>query len=328
MANRDQAFTTTEHTRQARGTTSRNLLLRKAIIAGFKILAVIPTSTDNEVNVVYNPTLHKGRPEGELHPIPRVPIPFHTVNIDHLGPFVTSSNREKGSAFTSKDFKKFCDDHQIAHVKNSTATPRANGQAERQNQTLLSALTTMYNKPNAKDWSRHLKNIQFALNELPNATTKKTPNKLLFSYNPRNALKNQLILALHEPSYDPDEVELNRIIALNNITIQQENDGIHRKPTMYDVGDFVLIKKDHPATGDSRKLLPKHQGPFVVEKCLPNDRYVLDSIPGADIKAKTKLVYSSDRMKKWCSPMDESSDEEDDPDDGAEDDTRGSEAEC
>ncbi|KAK9712743.1 Integrase core domain [Popillia japonica] len=29
--------------------------------------------------------------EGELHNIERVPIPFHTVNIDHLGPFPKSS---------------------------------------------------------------------------------------------------------------------------------------------------------------------------------------------------------------------------------------------
>ncbi|KAL0269376.1 UNVERIFIED_CONTAM: hypothetical protein PYX00_007131 [Menopon gallinae] len=29
----------------------------------------------------------KGKPEGELYPIPRVPVPFHTVHMDHLGPF-------------------------------------------------------------------------------------------------------------------------------------------------------------------------------------------------------------------------------------------------
>jgi hypothetical protein len=36
-----------------------------------------------------------GRKEGELHNVPRIPIPFKTVHMDHLGPFPDSSSRNK-----------------------------------------------------------------------------------------------------------------------------------------------------------------------------------------------------------------------------------------
>ncbi|KAL0280486.1 UNVERIFIED_CONTAM: hypothetical protein PYX00_001760 [Menopon gallinae] len=334
----------------------------------------------------------KGKPEGELYPIPRVPVPFHTVHMDHLGPLVTSPNRERyvllyqdnftkytilkavtttktkptieclqeifsyfgtptrlitdrGSAFTSRDFEKFCEDHQIQHVKNATGTPKANGQAERQNQTLLSALKTMCEKPNAKDWSRQLKQIQFALNDLPNATTRKTPHELLFAYNPRSSLKNQLILALHEPCWDGKDMESERQIALSNIVQKQQQDKTrydsrHKKPTRYKEGDCVLVKKEYPATGESRKLLPKYKGPYMIRRCLPHDRYVLVSLPGEDGKARRRhFIFATDRLKPWCK-LDEDteesesevaeSDQEEDKNfaDGAEDGTDCSVAEC
>ncbi|KAL0281608.1 UNVERIFIED_CONTAM: hypothetical protein PYX00_002543 [Menopon gallinae] len=334
----------------------------------------------------------KGKPEGELYPIPRVPVPFHTVHMDHLGPLVTSPNRERyvllyqdnftkytilkavtttktkptieclqeifsyfgtptrlitdrGSAFTSRDFEKFCEDHQIQHVKNATGTPKANGQAERQNQTLLSALKTMCEKPNAKDWSRQLKQIQFALNDLPNATTRKTPHELLFAYNPRSSLKNQLILALHEPCWDGKDMESERQIALSNIVQKQQQDKTrydsrHKKPTRYKEGDCVLVKKEYPATGESRKLLPKYKGPYMIRRCLPHDRYVLVSSPGEDGKARRRhFIFATDRLKPWCK-LDEDteesesevaeSDQEEDKNfaDGAEDGTDCSVAEC
>ncbi|KAL0271402.1 UNVERIFIED_CONTAM: hypothetical protein PYX00_008504 [Menopon gallinae] len=225
------------------------------------------------------------------------------------------------------------------------STTIANGQAERQNQTLLSALKTMCEKPNAKDWSRQLKQIQFALNDLPNATTRKTPHELLFAYNPRSSLKNQLILALHEPCWDGKDMESERQIALSNIVQKQQQDKTrydsrHKKPTRYKEGDCVLVKKEYPATGESRKLLPKYKGPYMIRRCLPHDRYVLVSLPGEDGKARRRhFIFATDRLKPWCR-LDEDteesesevaeSDQEEDKNfaDGAEDGTDCSVAEC
>ncbi|KYB25609.1 hypothetical protein TcasGA2_TC034292 [Tribolium castaneum] len=235
----------------------------------------------------------KGKPEGELHRIERTPIPFHTCNIDHLGPFV-SSNREsyvlhyqdnftkyavfratrntkskpvidalkdifavfgaptrlicdRGTAFTSKEFTLFCEENQITLIKSATATPRANGQVERNNQTLLEALRTTFNREDYKDWSQHLRNLQFALNAHKNKTTQMSPHDLLFSYHPRNAVQNQLILALGEPD---DEINLEeaREEAVRKIHRQQAKDKQrfdekHKRPTEYVEDDLVLITR-------------------------------------------------------------------------------------
>lgn len=48
-----------------------------------------------------------GRKEGELYPIPKYAQPFHTLHIDHLGPFVTSINKNKYLLVIVDAFTKF-----------------------------------------------------------------------------------------------------------------------------------------------------------------------------------------------------------------------------
>ncbi|XP_046409069.1 uncharacterized protein LOC124173948 [Ischnura elegans] len=119
-----------------------------------------------------------GMKEGTLHTTERVATPFHTVHVDHLGPFQRSKRdheyvlayqdnftkfivlravrktktkqvcealkdivslfgcperlvSDRGTAFTAKEFEEFCGKNQIKHIKNATATPKANGQVER-----------------------------------------------------------------------------------------------------------------------------------------------------------------------------------------------------
>ena len=121
-----------------------------------------------------------------MHPIEKVAIPFHTLHLDHIGPFKRSVHKntqiltildgftkfcilepargtktfyvikallivfavfgvptriisDRGTAFTSHTFKNFCQQYGIKHVLNAVATPRANGQCERINRTVLDA---------------------------------------------------------------------------------------------------------------------------------------------------------------------------------------------
>jgi transposase InsO family protein len=46
--------------------------------------------------------------QGKLHPIPKTPVPFHTIHIDHVGPFVTSSKKNKYLFVLVDAFTKFC----------------------------------------------------------------------------------------------------------------------------------------------------------------------------------------------------------------------------
>ncbi|XP_054746585.1 uncharacterized protein K02A2.6-like [Anastrepha obliqua] len=45
---------------------------------------------------------------------------------------------DRGTAFTSNDFQKYCKDNDIKHILNAVRTPRANGHAERANRTIMS----------------------------------------------------------------------------------------------------------------------------------------------------------------------------------------------
>jgi hypothetical protein len=67
------------------------------------------------------------------------------------------------------------------------------------------------------------------------------------------------------------------------------------------VEDLVMIRiGSQPATGTSRKLLPKWRGPFKVVEVLGHDRYKVADIPGT---TRSQLRYSgvaaAEHMKPW-----------------------------
>ncbi|XP_071055516.1 uncharacterized protein [Onthophagus taurus] len=253
---------------------------------------------------------------------------------------------DRGTAFTSKKFTEYCKMNQIIHIQNTTATPRANGQVERYNRTLMTAIFTRSENEDGRDWDKRLCEIQFAVNSLPNSVTKKTPHELLFAYRPRNALQNHLLLALTEDeAVSEKEITEIRTDALHVIRKRHKDqkerfDKLRIKLRKYQEGDLVLVKCEATATGESRKLALRYKGPYVIHKVLPNDRYELKDIPGAPRSQKPyHSVFASDRMKPWCvitdldGEEDESTDSEEEmnSEDGevrAEDDPNGSKAEC
>lgn len=129
----------------------------------------------------------RGKPQGELHPIPPGKRPFEVIHLDHIGPFVRSTagnnyilvlvdnltkyvklyavrscNTEsvlkclttfvqvygipkkiisdRGTAFTSQQFEKYCGMKGIRHTLILVRHPQANGQVERVNATLVPVL--------------------------------------------------------------------------------------------------------------------------------------------------------------------------------------------
>lgn len=50
---------------------------------------------------------------------------------------------DRGTAFTSNDFREYCQEENIEHSLITTGIPRANGQVERLNRTLISLLTKL-----------------------------------------------------------------------------------------------------------------------------------------------------------------------------------------
>ena len=187
----------------------------------------------------------KGRkPEGFLHPVPKDPVPFSTVHLDHMGPFIRSARgnsyvllltcgfskfvvaravrstktgpvvnfltevtgvfgtpsrivTDRGTAFTSKQFEEYCRVNQIQHIKTAVGSPRANGQVERSNKTVLHALRCTVGE-NKSRWDERIAAVQWSINSMLNSTTQMAPNSLVFSFKPRDVHQNAIVMALHD----------------------------------------------------------------------------------------------------------------------------------
>lgn len=317
-----------------------------------------------------------GKREGEYHYDNANPVPFHTVHVDHLGPFPRSTKRnehilvivdaftkftiiravkstatkhvitilnevteyfgmptrmitDRGTAFTSHAFERFCKENDVKHILNAVRTPRANAHAERTNRTILGML--LPTTETDKRWDDQLRRIQWSLNTMRNKTTNKTPQELLFGFQPRDILQNKLVLALHHSElYDQETLMKLRDEAAERIDKQREYakqryDDKHSTPRRYTVGDLVLAENEPTSTGASRKLEPLYKGPFIIKEVLDKDRYVIEDLPGSTrTQRHYTSVYASDKIKPWCAlPSIEDSASDDTDVDDEQDSNRG-----
>lgn len=302
------------------------------------------------IQCAYNKDNEKNKRTGHLYPIKKVDVPFHTIHIDHLGPFTKSKKgnayiltvvdsftkyvfvkpvkdtktkstlkvlesifvdftlpsriiSDRGTSFTSGAFKNFCDIHGIKHVLNAVACPRANGQAERFNQTILNSLTRHNTGNDERDWDTWLGKIQQGINNTINASTRKTASEALFGCRLRDELTNKLGIDMDNP---PENIEsLRKDISANIETAQQKQklnyDSSRAPAAVYSEGDLIKITRTNFYNkGNSTKLLSKFIGPYRIVKILGNDRYKISAIPGFDKKRKLfETVVAADRIRPW-----------------------------
>lgn len=76
---------------------------------------------------------------------------------------------DRGLAYTSKAFAEFSAEKGIKHVLNAIATPRANGQVERRNRTILDALVTSADQE--LSWDEKVPEIIWGMNQIVNSGT-------------------------------------------------------------------------------------------------------------------------------------------------------------
>lgn len=307
-----------------------------------------------------------GPKEGFLHSIPKTDIPFQTVHIDHLGPFVKSSHgnqyilliidaytkfciikplrttksspairalkeifytfghpcrliSDRGSCFTSLEFKRFVTEFEIQHILNAVSTPRANGQVERYNRTVLDSLRAYTDRLGENKWDQELGKIQWGLNNTLNKGTGKTPAEALFYKRPLSKGEGILGDTISERRQNDKNVEQIRQEINEHIDKDQSQqklrfDRNRKEAKVYKIGDLVKILKNVPSNdGKSRKLLPKYTGPFKITDVLGNDRYQVSSIPGSSItRGKYSNIWSADRIQPWITIANDQSDSSDD----------------
>lgn len=209
---------------------------------------------------------------------------------------------DRGSCYTSKSFKAFCEQMGVKHILNAVATSRANGQAERVNGTALKALTTTC-KSNPT-WDRDIKATQFAINNTIDSPSGRTPSEMLFALRPRAPSDSVLTNAVQEKRPCVDDIkkvqrEVEQRIRDDQCKQKERYDSKRKEATSYKQGDLVLIVKQFPSDGKSRKLRLCIVDPSWFTKCCQ-----------MTVKRNYDNVIAADKMKP-CGGMSEESNDED-----------------
>lgn len=185
---------------------------------------------------------------------------------------------DRGTCFTSTEFKEFLKENNIEHVLVATASPKANEQAEHINRTLGPMLGKLTNNEKNKHWHKVITDIEYAMNNTVNKSTTQTPSKLLFGVRQRRKLTDEIAEYLEtKVNTETSDMNKNRIKAKENIERSQKYnktyfDKHHKKPYKYKEGDYIMIKNFENKTGVSKKLIPHMKGPYKIIKVLRNDR--------------------------------------------------------
>lgn len=102
-----------------------------------------------------------------------------------------------GTAFSSNEFSDYCVKEGIERVLITTGVPRANGQVERVNRTIIPLLTKLAD-PKREEWYKHLELAQQYINATVSRSTGITPFKLLFGVRARLQDHDEIIKLLED----------------------------------------------------------------------------------------------------------------------------------
>lgn len=217
---------------------------------------------------------------------------------------------DRGGNYNSHEFSSFMKENNIKHIKVASAAPRANGQYERFNRTLTPMLSKLIDKERKIEWDQVLDTVEFAYNHSINSTTKMTPSMLLFGVNTKGPVNDMLIEYLEEDNrLNNDELPIEELreIAHKNIEKSQDYNEKYvnksrKDATNYQVGDLVVVKNVDTTPGINKKLIPKYRGPYIIDKVLGNDRFLIKDVDGFQITNKPfEGIYDVTRIKPFMS---------------------------
>ncbi|GFY26180.1 retrovirus-related Pol polyprotein from transposon 297 [Trichonephila clavipes] len=208
---------------------------------------------------------------------------------------------DRGTTFTSDEFRTYCSEQKITLHHITTGLPRANGQVERINRTIIPVLSKMSEDDPTK-WFKHVPSLQEVLNSTFQRSINTTPFELLFGtqINNKTDLRiQQLIDEQLQLEFNENRELLRKAAKTQILKVQNENKksySLRRKsPYLYSVKDLVAIKKTQQGPG--QKLCNKFIGPYKITQVKPNDTYNVGKSGNFD--GPTKTSTCAEYLKPW-----------------------------
>ncbi|CAA9994248.1 unnamed protein product, partial [Nesidiocoris tenuis] len=181
---------------------------------------------------------------------------------------------DRGTAFTSNEFRDYCKSEDIELHLITTGLPRANGQVERLNSTIIAVLSKLcLDEPTT--WYKKIGEVQQIINSTYQRSIGMTPFELLIGV-PMKLKHTQLYKLVEEEiinNFVDDREETRKQAKAQILKVQEENcrgyNLRRREARCYKIGDLVAIKRTQPTS----KLRPKFAGPYRITKIKPNNTY-------------------------------------------------------
>lgn len=209
---------------------------------------------------------------------------------------------DRGAAFTSGHFERYCVERGIELHKIVTGIPRGNGQVERVHRIIIPVLTKLAaGKP--EEWFKYVGKVQSNINNSWQRAIRTTPLELLVGTKMKCKDDLELAQIVQEEMQQQFLEERNtlRERAQSNIQKMQEENrkGYNlrrRSETDYTVGSIVAIPVTQFVVGG--KVKPRYYGPYEVVKKLPNNRYEVRKL-NQDSEGPRNTTTSGDVLKMW-----------------------------
>lgn len=235
---------------------------------------------------------------------------LQSQSVNFGNPFQLISDR--GSAFTADEFRQYCEDENIRHSKITTGLPRANGQIERLNSTIIGVLSKLSIDDPTK-WYRYVDKVQQVINSTYCRSIDSTPFELLTGVKMRtkdDLTIKQFIDEQQTEEFCEDREHLRQEAKRQILKVQNENcrnfGRKRKKPSQYKIGDRVAIKRTQLVGG--LKLKPKYLGPYEIVKTKPNDTY--DVVKIGRTEGPVRTTTCAEYMKPWPNVCEQENDDE------------------
>lgn len=208
---------------------------------------------------------------------------------------------DRGTAFSSEQFKSYCKEENIELFHITTGVPRGNGQVERINRIILPMLTKL-SLEREELWYKHVDKVQLAINSTFQRSIGNTPFNLLFGVEmrkPENIGLKEIVEEEYKKQFLEERDEMRNEAKIQILRVQEENRSQYNKKRKvarkYEHGELVAIKRTQFLT--QGKLRTKYLGPYRVTRAKLKDRYDVERIGPGEPPRLTST--SADFMKPW-----------------------------